>query len=89
LVTVRRFNLYAELLSLLDRSDPAIGQVPLPTYAATCRWLKTEKRFDSWFWPLVVGQPLPMLPIWLTETFCVSLDLEASYEEACRALRIA
>jgi hypothetical protein len=29
-----------------------------------------------------------MLPIWLDEDRAVALDLEASYEETCRALRI-
>jgi hypothetical protein len=44
---------------------------------------------QSWAYPLDVGQPLPTLPVWLTETHAVSLDLEASYEETCRVLRIA
>jgi hypothetical protein len=29
------------------------------------------------------------LPIWLTDDMNVMLDLEASYEDACRVLRIA
>jgi hypothetical protein len=32
---------------------------------------------------------LPKLPIWLNEELAVDLDLEAAYEETCRALRIA
>jgi hypothetical protein len=36
----------------------------------------------------VTGQALPRLPLWLTEDFAVTLDLEASYEETCRVLRI-
>jgi hypothetical protein len=43
---------------------------------------------DNWYHPLNLGQPLPTLPVWLTETHAVSLDLESSYEETCRALRI-
>jgi hypothetical protein len=46
-------------------------------------------------WPAVIvqqlfplGQPLPVLPIWLDVDLGVSLDLEASYEEICRVLRI-
>jgi hypothetical protein len=31
---------------------------------------------------------LPPLYIWLTETLVVSLDLEAAYEQTCRALQI-
>jgi hypothetical protein len=37
---------------------------------------------------LAIGQPLPSLSVWLSETQTVSLDLEASYEETCRVLRI-
>jgi hypothetical protein len=36
----------------------------------------------------MVGQALPTLPLWLDDNLAVSLDLEASYEETCRALRI-
>jgi hypothetical protein len=43
---------------------------------------------DNWYHPLAVGESLPTLPIWLRETFAVSLDLESSYEETCRTLRI-
>jgi hypothetical protein len=39
--------------------------------------------------PLAVGQPLPSLPVWLSETQTVTLDLEASNEETCRVLRIS
>ena len=34
-------------------------------------------------------QPLPCLPLWLTEDLAVPLDLEASYEQTCRDLRVA
>ena len=40
-------------------------------------------------YPLIVGQPLPTLPLWLTEDLMVPLDLEASYEAACRVLHIS
>src|SRR5205807_37823 len=91
LVTVRRHNLYTDLLGLFERSDPSLGNEPPPVYAATCRKLKNGRKtkLETWSWPLVIGQPLPSIPVWLTESQAVSLDLEASYEEACRALRIA
>lgn len=90
LVTTRQFNLYADLLDLTGRSEPAFGPTPPVTYAATCRNRKIndKPRFQSWAYALIVGQTLPTLPIWLTENLYVSLDLEASYEETCRALRI-
>src|SRR5258708_16893065 len=38
---------------------------------------------------MVADFAISTLPAWLTETHAVSLDLEASYEETCRDLRIA
>ena len=90
LVTTRNFNLYWDLLKLIGRTDPAFTPKAPATHAVTCRGRKsaTGPRFETWAYPLVVGQPLPTLPIWLTEDFAVSLTLEASYEETCRVLRI-
>jgi hypothetical protein len=91
LVTVRRFNLYAELLEWLGQHDPALGEEPPPTYAVSLRFQKPARRarLQTWPYPLVVGQPLPTLPLWLSVNLSVPLDLEASYEDTCRMLRIA
>jgi hypothetical protein len=95
LVTVRNFNLYGEMLGLLDWPDPAFAQDAPSVYAVTCRWRKngvaqaTRTQFRSWAYPLTVGQPLPTLPLWLSDDLAVSLELEPSYEETCRVLRIA
>jgi hypothetical protein len=48
-----------------------------------------KPRFETWAYPLNVGERLPTLPLWLTPDLAISLDLEASYEATCRALRIA
>lgn len=40
LVTVRHFNLYAELLAFIGHSDPTLGSEPPPIYAASCRWVE-------------------------------------------------
>src|SRR5947209_19721704 len=37
LVTVRHFNLYAELLAFIGHDDPTLGAAPPPLYAASCR----------------------------------------------------
>jgi|SRR6185437_3611752 len=84
------FSLYAELMEFLNGVDPALGSGPPPMYAATLRMRYEDRRrmMDNWYHPLAIGQPLPTLPIWLTETGAISLDLESSYQETCRALRI-
>jgi hypothetical protein len=75
---------------MLGCSDPAFGSPPPATYAVTCRKRPGGPRtkLDTWTFPLAIGQPLPSLPVWLTETQNVMVDLEASYEETCRVLRI-
>jgi len=90
LVTTRRFNLYGDLMELAGEPDPDFTALAPATYAVTCRGRKVggKPRLEIWSHPLVVGQPLPTLPIWLTEDSAVSLDLEACYEETCRTLRI-
>jgi uncharacterized protein DUF4058 len=91
LVTIRKFNLYTDLLDLIEESDPAFSPAPPATYAVTCRGRKVDgkPRFESWAYPMSIGQPLPTLPLWLSDELAISLDLEASYEETCRVLRIS
>ena len=91
LVTTRRANLYAELLELIDRSDPALGMKSPSIYAVTCRTrtARRKPKLDSWAYPMKLGQPLPEIPLCLSEDLTVPLELEASYEDTCRILRIA
>lgn len=89
-VTTRQFNLYAELLQFLGQGDPTLGE-PLPhLYAVSCKWRPQGKRMllQTWSHPLAIGEPMPTLPLWLTGTLAVPLDLEPSYEQACHDLWI-
>jgi len=90
LVTVKRFNLYCEVLDIFCQTDPSFAPDPPSTYAVTCRshTLATRSRFESWAYPMVVGQQLPVLPIWLDNDHAISLDLEVSYQQTCRVLRL-
>jgi hypothetical protein len=89
-VSTSSVNLYAELLSFLQSADPALGHESPPLYAVTIRtrYEGIRRMLDSWYYPLAVGKPLPTLPLWLKEDWAISLDLETSYEETCRTLRI-
>jgi hypothetical protein len=91
-VTIRQFNLHADLLALIGRTDPMLGEDPPAIYSVTIRGRKPaggRPLLDTWFYPLELGQPLPVLPIWLDADLGVLLDLEPGYEETCRVLRIA
>ena len=90
LVTNRDFNLYCELMDQLGLTDPSLDGGRPALYAVTCRWVRqgNEWLLESWSYPMTVDQPLPTLPLWLADNFAVPLELEASYEETCRILRI-
>jgi hypothetical protein len=86
IVTSYTSNLYAELAARLGARPPAIAESSI--YAITCPSRKgvrveaVEKR-------LAVGSTLPTLPLYLSESLKVPLELEATYEDTCRGLRIA
>lgn len=88
LVTSRTANLYGELLAELDAQRTAVSSSPI--YAATCRGRRSGLRWwlETWEHELAIGAVLPILPLWLSEDFMVPLELEATYEETCRSLRI-
>lgn len=90
LVTTRHFNLYTDLLTLIGRSDPAFAPDPPTIYAVTCRGRKIgrDTKLEAWAHRLAIGEPLPTLPLWLSEDLAVSLELEPSYEETYKVLRI-
>jgi hypothetical protein len=90
-VTIRQFNLYADLLEFVGAKDPALVREQPFLYAATIRGRKRPRQrsvADTWFYAMQIGQSLPALPIWLDVDLSVTLDLESSYEEACRFLHI-
>jgi hypothetical protein len=94
LITTHSNNLYEELLNLIDRSDPALGAEPPSVYAVACRTTKRDKpdegwQLETWLHPLQVGQSLPTMPLWLADNFSIPLELEESYEETCKVLRIS
>ena len=91
LVTVRQFNLYAELMTFIGHGDQVLSAEPQHLYAVSCRYTTKRKRTMLETWPhvLTLGQPLPTLPLWLSADRVVPLDLEASYEQACNDLWIA
>ena len=89
-ITTRASNLYGDLLDFLGQADPSLADGPPPLSAAACRWARENDSWtlEAWAHPLSLGRPLPTLPLWLAEDLAVPLDLELSYEETCRILRV-
>lgn len=93
LVTIRQFSLYAELLALLGHSDVTLSPTH-SVYAVTCRKRpgSPQAKVDSWFHPLAIGQPLPSLPLWLSDTRTVTLpgsELSGDLPRAADTVMIA
>lgn len=90
LVTSRHANLYAELLGLVRQADPTFRDEPPALYAASCRWVPRGRAhvLEAWSHALALGRPLPTLPLWVAENYHVPLELDATYEDTCRDLRI-
>ncbi len=90
LVTTRASNLYGDLMDVVGQTDPSLADGPPPLYAVACRWTRNEgaRVLEAWSHPLELGRPLPTLPLWLADNFAVPLELEETYQDTCRILRI-
>jgi hypothetical protein len=78
------------LLDLNGQTYPFLSPEPQSVYAVECRWRRRANQpfLETWARPLKLGEPLPTLPLWLASDLAIPLDLESSYEQTCRALRI-
>jgi hypothetical protein len=91
IVTSRSPNLHDELFKLLNvKSRRAAWEKPPGVYAVAYRPVPVLKKPRLEVWPeaLKLGQPLPVMPLWLSQTLCVPVRLEESYLNTCRSLRI-
>jgi hypothetical protein len=83
-VTERLANLHDEMAGLIVGNGPRFPGTP-STYAAAYRPFRRGDEDKVSIWPvsLTVGEPLPVLPLWLREVQePVRVDLEAAYTEA-------
>lgn len=89
-VTSRQSDLYGELRSLLNL--PAGPEWPSdpPVYAVALRTTKEGESWhlDAWEESMAVGAALPTLPLWLASDLAVPVELEETYAETCKVLRI-
>jgi hypothetical protein len=89
-VTDRHFNLHDELAAALTGTDGYAMPESSTIYAAAYRPTRADppgSGIEAWAYPLVVGSPLPVVPLYLRGHGCVPLDLEATYTETRRRVR--
>ena len=90
-VTTRRSDLRSTILSLLGVDMAAEAMALTSLSAVSYRAVEQDdesQQLEVWPAPLVLGQPLPTLPLWIASDYSVPLDLEASYQMTCADLRI-
>src|SRR5579871_2167598 len=86
IVTSRQHNFHAALMELFGGDEAARRAVTSDLYAVAYRVHVVGQRTQLEMWPenLALGASLPTMPLWLTESLCVPLELEAGYQAACR-----
>lgn len=89
-VTSRQGNMHNELADLLQLDAAFRMPAGQSLYVVAYRPLRTgdAEQVETWPTPLAIGQSLPKVPLSLGAEWCVSVDLEESYREACRRRRL-
>jgi hypothetical protein len=80
--------MHAALRARISGEQASAGQANL--YAVAYRPVPGDGQTEVQIWEesLTLGQPLPNLPLWLKTGQCLPLELEATYEQTCRELRL-
>jgi Protein of unknown function (DUF4058) len=90
IVTSRLGNLHNEMIELFGWEKELRMSAEASLYSVGYRPLRENgaDRIESWPVVLTVGQNLPTIPLSLAADQCVPVELEASYDEACRRRRV-
>jgi len=89
-VTERLANLHDELMRFMEQPGTSLFSPETALYVTAYRPVRRESadQIECWPSPLVVGQPLPIVPLALRGGPTLPLDLEVTYTEACRRSRL-
>jgi hypothetical protein len=90
IVTGRQANLHNEVVQVMKNEARFLLPSTLNLYAVAYRPVhrRQEAVIDLWPAPLSLGQALPTQPLFLDDQLCLPVDLEATYMEACRRLKL-
>lgn len=85
-VTNRRGDLHAAILAALEASEDDLGVTGPSAISYRAVLANGEAELQAWPKPLIVGKPLPTVPLWLAVDLAVPLDLEMSHAATCEVL---
>jgi hypothetical protein len=90
IVTNRHGNLHNEMVELMEREPNCLFGSEESLYAIAYRPVRRAAAEQVEIWPtaLSLGHSLPTLPLFLGGELFVPVDLEATYGESCRRLRL-
>lgn len=90
IVTKRLANLHDDIVRLLPKGESHLFPGSPELYTAAYRPVRTKtvEQAQVWLSPLAVGGALPAMPLWLSDGPCLRIDLEETYTDACRRLRL-
>lgn len=90
IVTNRLANLHNEVVELMGQGAPFLLTPPETTYAVAYRPSRQPTGDQIELWPMVLalGQSLPVLPLRLRNADTVPVDLDITYNAACRRSRL-
>jgi hypothetical protein len=89
-VTSRQANLHNAVAELLAAPAESLLPGDAPLYAAAYRPIRRDEieHIETWTERLALGRDLPEMPLALHRGLCLPIDLEATYSEACRRIRL-
>jgi hypothetical protein len=90
-VANRSGNLHNAICDRLGAPDSAFwtSRTGLSVVAYRGVRVKDKDRLDAWPYAIGLGEPLPTVPLWLSADLAVPLELELTYANACRGLKLA
>ncbi|HVS36253.1 MAG TPA: DUF4058 family protein [Gemmataceae bacterium] len=89
-VTNRGGNMHDEMARVLPDAAAFLFPAAPPLYVAAYRPIQRDDaaQIEAWLTPLAVGRPLPTSPLALSAELCLPIDLESTYMDARRRLRL-
>lgn len=88
IVTSCKINLHDDFVARLGLSKTTKMNTDLYVVSYHPVEHNREKHLDIWQEEIKINKELPTMPLWLRNSLCLPLELEATYQRTCREQRI-